>query len=95
MWLAAESLNWALIAFTGLAGLFWLMSATAKVKAAGTDTGEFRIVMTEGPGSSFQADGIDVLATARLQAKWNMRAAGAACAAAICQAAIYCLPKLP
>ena len=89
-------LNWVLIAFTGFAGFFWLLSATARVKPQEPDTGEVRIIISDGPGeSNFAANGIDVLATARVQTKWNTWAASFACAAAFCPAVIYCLPKTP
>jgi hypothetical protein len=92
----ANWLNWLLIALTALAAFFWLLAATATVKPEDPDdTGDFRIVVYDDPGKgSFTSNGIDVLATAQVQTKWNRWAASFACAAAVCQAVIRFLPKL-
>jgi hypothetical protein len=90
----AGGLNWLLIGFSGLAALFWLLAARAKVKAEGIERGDIQIIISDGHGGSrFSADGMDVFATARLQTRWNTFAASFACAAAVCQAVISWLPK--
>lgn len=82
----ASILNWLLIIFSGLAALFWLFAAIAKVKVRGAQPGQVTTVSEA--GSSVVIDGIDVLATARMQTKWNTWAASFACATAVCQLVI-------
>lgn len=75
------------IIFSGLAAAAWLRSATSRVLAPGSKPGDLQIMAGDEPGEySFTVDGVDVIATAALQTKWNTWAAWAACAAAVCQA---------
>lgn len=80
-------LNLGVIVFSAAAAVAWLLSAAARVPAPNAKPGELMITAGDEPGeNSFVLDGLDVIATAALQTKWNMRAAISACVAAVCQA---------
>jgi hypothetical protein len=71
--------------FTGFAAFFWLLAAIAKVKVPGQPG---YVLTGSESGTGLVINGIDVLATARKQTKWNTLAASFACAAAVCQVVI-------
>lgn len=88
--MSADQIGWVwtagVILFSALAAAFWLLSATSKVSTPGTGPNDFREIIGDGPGEySLTISGVDVVATAALQTKWNTRAALAACGAAVCQ----------
>jgi hypothetical protein len=82
----AQALNAGVLAFSAAAGIAWLRSAMARVPAPTGEPGDFTIMVGDAPGDySFVVDGVDVIATAALQTKWNRWAAAAACITAACQ----------
>jgi hypothetical protein len=83
------ALSWGVVFFSGLAGILWLAATIVWVSDKTTDK--------PGPDGWYSAKivdpdrGVDILATAERQVKWNRYAAAATCCAAFCQAALeYC-----
>jgi len=70
--------------FALLAGIFWWVSAISSVK----NNSEYDTFSIGESGFNFVTGGIDMVATAKLQAKWNKRVAIAASISAFSQFAL-------
>jgi hypothetical protein len=75
--------------FSATAATLWFKAATASVRSKSASDG-FQFVMTDdtNPDNQVQLSmgGLDVINTAKAQARWNRWAAASACAAATFQA---------
>ncbi|MEK7953904.1 hypothetical protein [Luteolibacter soli] len=77
--------------FALLAGILWLVSTIVKVKAPEESSGYSFGLGGGGGGLLLQIDGVDLVATAAAQAKWNRAAALAASISAFAQAGLLCV----